>query len=287
MRIATVLSTHENSEVYRDTLESVRKYLSDDVVVLIDGFGWNQFHNEKVDKIEGFRHGKFCAPVRNTALGLMGAWDRWGETADWYCYIEYDCLVGSRDIERHLGMADERGYWLLGNDLRSINGSVPELERFCSSPRIKPHSFLGCCLFFSRRFMLELSRRDFFAKFLHYTNFFSSDFKVHSDDPSGEYFGNKTPKPRLNRAKRPIPIHDSSEVIYPSLAVHYGGSIEQLAQWNDTTETWSGNSRQYPMRFFPDLYGNDPFQEACVMHPLKDANSPIRAYHKSIRKSIS
>lgn len=287
MRIATILSAHENSEVYRDTLESVRKYLSEDVVVLVDGFGLKQFKDEKIDKIEGFRHGKPSAPVRNVALGLSGAWERWGESVSWYCYIEYDCLVGSSEAKRHLAMADERGYWLLGNDLREINGTMPELDRICGAEGIKPYSLLGCCLFFSSKFMLELNRNDFFGKFLKYTNFFPDDLKLYSSDPASEHLGSPPREPpKKTRSRRPLPVYDASEFIYPSLAVHYGGSVEQLAQWNQFSGAWSGNYHHYPMRFRPDLSSRDPFQEACVMHPVKQADSPIRAYHKSLRSLV-
>lgn len=283
MQIAVVLSVHENSPVYRDTLESVKTYLSDDVVLLVDGFAWKQFEQEKVEKIEGFRHGKPSAPVRNMALGLMEAWKKWGNSKNWYCYMEYDCLVGSGETLKHLAMADERGYWLLGNDLRELNGTMPELERICGASGIKLYSFLGCCLFFSSKFISELNKNDFFRKFLDYTNFFSSEFKLFSEDPAREYFGNRIPKTHTPRSVRPLPVYDSSEFIYPSLAVHYGGSVEQLASWDQTLETWGGNCRHYPMRFTPDLSGNDPFQEACIMHPIKDANNPIRAYHRALR----
>jgi len=269
MKVATILSAHENSEVYRDTLESVRRYISEDIVVLVDGFGWNQFQEEKVDKIRGFKHGKHCAPVRNMALGLMEAWNRWGDSVSWYSYMEYDCLVGSSETKSHLAMAEERGYWLLGNDLREIRGSMPELERLCGFSNIRLYSFLGCCLFFSSKFVSELNK-NFFNKFLNYTNFFPCEFKVLNSN-------------KARSGSKMLPVYDSSEFIYPSLAVRYGGAIEQLAVWDQFLGSWGGNYRHYPMRFNPELSGSDPFQEACVMHPIKEANNPIRAYHRSLR----
>lgn len=283
MKIATILVAHENSEVYRDTLESVRTYLSEDVMVLIDGFARDQFKNENVDKIEGFRHGKSSAPVRNMALGLMEAWNRYGESVNWYCYIEYDCLIGSRDVLNHLAMAQERGYWLLGNDLRKIEGSIPELEKLCGSSGIKPHYFLGCCLFFNSRFMSKMCKDGFLTRLLEYTNFFPSDFNLLSKDPTDKHFGTCSSR---NGSEKKIVIHDPSEFIYPSLAIHYGGSVKELASWDQITGRWGGNYLFYPMRFTPDLCADDPFQKACIMHPIKEANSPIRAYHRSLRKFL-
>lgn len=264
MKVAVVLSAHENSPVYRDTLESVRTYLSKDVAVLLDGFSWGQFASEDVEKIEGFRHGKASAPVRNMALGMMGAWERWGESSDWYCYMEYDCLVGSGEIRDHLRMADERGYWMLGNDLRRVERSMSMLDRLAGS-RVPLYYLLGCCLFFSRNFMKVLSDKNIFGRLLEQTNFFPSDFMA------------------ADSAGKTLPVHDASEFIYPSLAVHYGGRIEQFACWN-SEGSWSGNFHHYPMRFRPDLSDGDPFLQACVMHPLKDFDNPIRAHHRSVRK---
>lgn len=266
MKVSVVLSAHENSPVYRDTLESVRTYLSKDVAVLVDGFSWGQFASEDVEKIEGFRHGKASAPVRNMALGMMGAWERWGESSDWYCYMEYDCLVGSGEIRDHLRMADERGYWMLGNDLKTRPDlTMPFLDGLEGS-QVPLHYLLGCCVFFSRKFMKILSEKSLFKRLLEKTNFFPSN-------PALE-----------NRKGRKFQVLDASEFIYPSLAVHYGGSIEQLASWRNGS--WSGNFQHYPMRYRPDLSESDPFAQACVMHPLKDFENPIRARHRSIRRGL-
>lgn len=268
MKIATILSAHENSEVYRDTLDSIRKYMSNDIMVLIDGFAWNQFKEEKVDKIEGFRHGKASAPVRNMALGLMEAWARWGESVNWYCYIEYDCLVGSSEVFNHLSMADERGFWLLGNQLRKMDGHIPELDRLCGLQKIRLYSLLGCCLFFSTRFMRELNKNKMFNTILENANFFTTEFNFSKNIA----------------ARGPKNVYDSSEFIYPSLAVHYGGTMEEMAHWDEKVRKWNGNYLFYPMRFMPELSSEDPFHRACIMHPLKHAKNPIRAYHRAIRE---
>jgi hypothetical protein len=267
MRVGVVLSTHENSEIYRDTLESVQRYLSDDVVTLTDGFAWKQFSQTKSDIIEGFRHGKPSAPVRNVALGMMGAWERWGSDVDWYCYMEYDCLVGSGEILDHLRSADENGYWMLGNDLRTNDFSIGLLDDLAGAP-VSLHYLLGCCCFFSRKFMRALTDHDLFGKLLKRTNFFPIDsFMV---DGRG----------------RPFPIHDVSEFIYPSLAVHYGGAIQQFANWNSLSSCWEGNFNHYPMRFTPDLCEQDPVREACIMHPVKSVDGPIRTHYRNKRRGI-
>lgn len=265
MKIATILSAHENSEVYRDTLDSVYKNIGEDVVVLVDGFGWNQFEGERVDKIEGFRHGKPNAPYRNMALGLMEAWDRWKSDAEWYCYMEYDCLVGSSEVKEHLKMADDRGFWMLGNDLRRIACTMPFLDRL-EEGISGLHYFLGCCQFFSQRFMEKLAERRLFQRLLETTNFFTSD-PVMFDS-----FGKLQP------------VYDPSEFIYPTLAVHYGGSVEQLACWDGSS--WTGNFHHYPMRFKPDLSGDDPVHNACVMHPIKEMG-PIRQHYRKRRDDAS
>lgn len=265
MRVAVVLSAHENSPVYRDTLESVRRYLSDDVVVVVDGFGWKGFASESVEKIEGFRHGKSNAPVRNMALGMMGAWERWGVDADWYCYMEYDCLVGSGEVKEHLRMADERGYWMLGNDMRRVDRSMPMLDRLAGG-KVNLHYLLGCCVFFGRKFVVRLAENEIFRRLLEQTNFFPYEMEV--VDASG----------------KGLPAHDASEFIYPSLAAHYGGTIEQFACWGEDG-SWTGNFHHYPMRYRPDLTDRDPFVQACIMHPLKEFDNPVRAYHRKLRKS--
>ena len=260
MEIVAVLGTHENSPTFKDTLESIRHYLTDNVLVVVDGFKWDEFKDEQlpVPMVQGFLHGKDSAPFRNVALGLKYAQEVWNN-ADWYVYIEYDCLVGSSDIKDHLKMADEHDIWMLGNDLRITDDSLPFLDSFMGT-KMKLHYFLGCCVFLSGKFVKVLAESNFFDKFLTFTNFRTECINL------------------VNQNGKLFPAYDLSEYMYPTLAVFYGGKVQELACWSGTE--WRGNFQHYPMRFRPDLTSEDPFVDASVMHPIKDFENPIRQHHR-------
>jgi hypothetical protein len=268
MSIAVILNTHENSPVFFDTLESILYYLTEDVLVVVDGLAWSKFENLEIPvrKLSGFSHGKPSAPYRNVALGLLRAWETWGESKKWYCYLEYDCLVGSSEIKNHLSQAEELGFWLLGNDLREEDKKLPFIESLLKET-IAIKYFLGCCLFFNCQFLKKLAENNFFEKFLSFSNF--QDMPIDLIDQSG---------------KKHM-VYDLSEFLYPSLAVHYGGKIQELACWRESE--WTGNSVFYPMRFQPELNLNDPYMFSCVMHPLKDFANPLRHYHRGKRHGLS
>lgn len=257
--IAVILNSHENSPVFRDTLESVRHHWTDRVMVVADAKNWSQFRDADLPAmmLEGFYHGKASAPYRNVCLGLMKAWETWGSDVGWYCYMEYDCLVGSSDTRLHLRDADLQGIWLLGNDHRVDPRRMPFLERF-ERKRLDLHYLLGCCLFFNGRFMSELANRDFFERFLSFTNF-------HTDSP------------RLLDGNREEEAYDVSEFLYPTLAASYGGRVAEIACWEGSH--WRGDGARYPMRFRPDLT-ESLYTDACVMHPLKSYDGFARAAHR-------
>lgn len=259
--IAVVLNAHENSPVFRDTLESVGHHWTDDILVVADAKNWGQFRDLDLGfrKLEGFYHGKSSSPYRNVCLGLMKAWESWGDTKRWYCYMEYDCLVGSDRVQKDLD--SHEGMWIIGNDLRVNGGRIDFLERF-QRARLDLHYLLGCCVFLSREFMKALADDDFFERFLSFTNFNVGEVCMRS--PSG----------------REEMVYDISEFLYPTLCVGYGGKVGELACWESSG--WRGDGVHYPMRFRPDLEG-ECFKDACVLHPVKSANNPIRSYFRSKR----
>ena len=263
VRIAVVLNAHENSPVFLDTMESIRHFWTDEVLVVVDAKGWSQFSGDAgFPKLEGFYHGRESAPFRNVCLGMMKAWETWGSKVDWYCYMEYDCLVGSSIVKAHLSEADRKGVWLIGNDYRVDSRKIPFLDRFSGSP-LNLHYLLGCCLFFSREFVSCLSRHNFFESFLGFTNF-------HVEPP---HF--------ICANGRKEMVYDLSEFMYPSLAIRHGGKVAELDCWEGSR--WRSGGGDYPLRFRPDLC-EGIYEGACVMHPLKALDCPVRTFHRNRRR---
>lgn len=259
--LAVVLNAHQNSPVFRDTLDSVVHHWTNDVLVVADGAAWGQFADADlgVPKLAGFHHGKGSAPYRNMCLGLMKAWQTWGASRRWYCYMEYDCLVCSGGVEGDLDSLGD--VWVAGNDHRVGPGSIPLLDRFQRSG-CRLHYLLGCCMFLSRDFLAALDRDDFFERFLNFTNFHQGEIELTGRGPRAEA------------------VYDFSEFMYPSLAVHYGGGVGELACWEGGG--WRGRGDLYPMRFRPEVE-ESAYGSARVIHPLKNESSPVRAFHRQAR----
>lgn len=275
MNIATILHTHGQVETTYDTIDSIKKYMTNDVLLLIDGAGIHNFDQNKipVPYLTGFRHGFGRSPYRNIVLGLMHAANQWPD-ADWYCYMEYDCLVGSSAFKQDLLKAQENNVWIMGNDFREKQEdqgkrSVKmDLVEAMLGEKFKEIVYLlGAFLFYNKDFIKKLKEENFFEKFLYLTNDFQKGWFPNYHGPAA---------------------WDLIEHLMPTLAEHWGGKVGQFAKWSDKTNSWvSGNFRRYPIRWQPQLFGNDESLQASLMHPLKDYNHPIREFHrnKRLRKS--
>ena len=261
MRIATLLNVHGNLPVVLDTIESIQKYMTQDILVIKDG-ALDHFP-VPVKSLSGFYHACRQAPYRNVALGLKTLTDHYD--ADWYCYLEYDCLIGSNRFIRTLEQADQMDVWMLGSCGRAgaFDGtSMPLIESLIGSS-LKKHSYylLGCCQFMSRKFVHKLQEINFFDRFLGLTNHFT-------EGKFPEYSG-----------------YDISEHLYPTIARYFGGNIGVLSTFVEDTNQWHGKYELYPIRFRPELDGTtDNFKDASILHPLKSVDHPIRKFHKEKRK---
>lgn len=260
MKIATILSVHNNPKLALDTLESILHYMTDDVLVLVDG-ATDEFDDVPlpVHKMKGFKHGLSKSPYRNVALGLKTIREMFPDH-DWYCYMEYDCLVTSLRFKYNLEMADDRDIWMLGADGHVDDKAIPIVESMLGKPFRSSYYLLGACQFFSKWFMQHLDDFKFFERFLAATNDMTEGFMP-------GYHG-----------------YDVSEHLYPSLCREFGGNIGVFSTWEAGEEKWHGGYKVFPIRWKPDL---DPetenWEEASIMHPIKDYDHPIRKHHRKVR----
>lgn len=261
MEIAVVINVHSKPNVVMDTIESIRHYMTDDILLVIDGASTDFKKLElPVKKLEGFRHNCPRAPYRNVALGLQTVSEVY-PNADWYCYLEYDCLVTSKRFLPNLQLADEKNIWMMGSDGRLDDKTMPLVSALIGSEFKSIYYLLGACQFFSKKFMTKLNEIDYFNRFLSVTNGFSDGFFP-------AYTG-----------------YDISEHMYPSLARHFGGNVGVFATYDMQAGRWHGSHKVFPIRWKPEL---DPvtenFPEASIMHPLKSYDHPIRVYHRERRR---
>ncbi len=264
MKITAILNTHGVPEITLDTLDSIRHYMTDRVLVVIDGVAWNTYQaiNLPAYKLKGFNHNWPKSPYRNIFMGLWAAANQWTDS-DWYCYIEYDCLLGSSAFKKDLIEAEQEKVWCLGNDFRdkqTVNLSL--LEKIVQGKFEEKVYLLGACIFYHKDFIKMALEKELFQRFLFYTNNFQKGF---------------------------FPFYDAwdlTEHALPTIVKHYGGKIKQFASYSQDTGQWSGNFRKYPVRFRPELsYEDHHFLQASIMHPIKNVNDPIRKFHRAKRNS--
>ena len=264
MKITAILNAYD-VPVTLDTLDSIRYYMTDQVLVLIDGVAWHSFDNVELPahKLKGLNHGWFKAPYRNIMLSLLTAYRNF-PTTDWYCYLEHDCLITSSKFKKDLIEAEKNNIWCLGADFRrnqELKINLSYLERIIKDKFKECTYLLGACVFYHRNFIKLAVENEFFEKFLFYTNEFKGGF---------------------------FPFYtawDLTEHVLPTMVMYYGGEISQLAVYNEDFKKWTGNYRRYPIRYRPAIeYEPELFLQASIIHPSKLYTDPIRDFNRAKRQ---
>jgi hypothetical protein len=264
MSIATVVNAHDHPEIVADTIDSIRAYMTKQVLVVVDGCGWDKFKDYPLlaAKTHGALHGHYRAPYRNLLIGMQEASRLFD--ADWYCYMDYDCLVGSREFLPILQGAEDQGVWCIGNDLWSGNIKFPILENMVGEIE-ESKCLLGCCIFVHRTLMDLMNEKDVFNKLLFKTMPFANG---------------------LMPGHTEFTCYDFGEYIFPTLAVHFGGRVAEFAHYRAHEGRWAGRYQNFRLRFRPELgYPPDKIEEATILHPVKDLDHPARVYHRTKRRS--
>jgi len=261
MEIATIVSTHANPQITEDTVDSVKTWITDKVMLLVDQAGWSQFQDRNicnVDKIEGFYHNYYKGCYRNYALGLKTLFETY-PNADWYWWLEYDALVISDAFKADLEKANKQGIWMMACDLRKYKFAFPLLEEILGCGKIQTSRYLlGCCQFHHHNFLAKLTELDFFNKLI---------------DATEEYREGIFPD---------YPRHAFEEELWPTLALHLGGRLKGLSCW--INPRWVG-SPLYKVRYQPEIRPYEILPSTSIIHPVKNPN-PIRLYYRKQRDKI-
>lgn len=256
MKVAALVNVHDDLPIMTDTIESLEFNLTKDILVVFDGYAKDRAINfmPHLRKIVGFEHGLAKSPYRNIALGLKKLYEFFPDS-DWFCYTEYDSLFTSRKILDDLEKNED--IWLLGCELQQSPISMRTMELMLKFEFKDVRSILGCCLFFSKKYMEKLEEIDFFNRFLWYTNAFERGFFP-------EFVG-----------------YDISEHIYPTLAIHLGGKVKELSHWDNFSSIWRGDFKKYSIRWRPQI--EQFFPESVILHPIKNYDDHIRQYFRRRR----
>ena len=268
-----------------DTVDSLRAWVSDRILVLVDQAGWPNFQGFRIPpaRIEpGFRHAFHRSPYRNAALGLQKAYSYWPDS-DWFLYTEYDCLFTSDAFKLDLALASQSNAWCVGFDLRRFSTQLEVLEQLLDHGAFRySYYLLGCCQFLSNALISKLAESGFIDRLLDATSQFQSG-----------YFPG-------------YPRWAFEEELWPSIAVQFGASLYELAcwkgidrQWQDRItddpkviyaegddSPWRGKHRTYLVRFSPEINPLEHSYAVSIIHPVKQFENPIRIYHRGKRDAM-
>jgi len=262
VKYVAILNAHDHADVVDDTISSIKSYMTDDIMVVVDGAHWKEFSKNKFDAylLEGLWHNYSRSPYRNVALGLIQTAKKW-PNADWYCYLEYDCLFTSSDFKRNVERSGMMGYVCLGFDHRRQKMKLPLLDKILKQPIRKLEYLLGCCVFYEGRFIRKAS--PVLERLLLFTNDFTQGFFPEYEKQGG---------------------YDFMEHFMPTLARCYG-RVGGMCRWNEQSKHWTdGDYKKYTVRFRPELTESEIFEQSSICHPVKEFDNPVRKFHRDRRE---
>lgn len=285
MKVATVVLTHGNIPLTTDTVASIEANVGERVLVLVDKPGYPKFQNVKIGNAvvaEGLYHNFNRSPYRNYALGMKMLRELFPDS-DWFLYSEYDNLFTSEAFKEDLNLAAGKRAWLVGFDLRRFDFETPLLADLIGARPERAYYFLGCCQFHHRDFVNTLYENNFYNKLIDATK----DFQ------QGKFPGYKR--------------YAYEEELWPTLAAHYGGKLYELCCWKKGDQgehqsikvsdprmiyagrehdNWRGRFKRYPVRNGPEITPEEVLPETSIVHPIKNAEHPIRRMFRDKRKKI-
>ena len=258
MEIATILNVHNNPELTRDTIDSVRAWCTRKIVLVIDKAGWENYegftHPDTV-VVCGVYHGVSRSPYKNIAIGLMKAYELWPRVS-WYNYIEYDFLYLNDHFKNSLKAG--RNYSLIGINYEThhhVNNHWMTKDAFrgtgYSGPELVCRKMLGALMYFSNKCMKGLADIDYFNYILEHTKTFKGDAFPHFTDYAVE------------------------EILYTTAATAFGELID-IRELDPT--------QHFAVRWGDAIEPNEIKPHTTAVHPSKSLDCPIRQHYARSRK---
>ena len=262
--------------VVNDTLESIRKHMTEDVIVLMDGWSDIERHiNGRT--ISGLCQGGSQGSHPNRMFGLSNLLECYPD-ADWYCWFEYDALVASSGFKQDLHKASDDD-WVLGFCVDSIPFDLPVLPVIFKR-EIKSLTYaLGAVLFFRGDFIRQLDRDNMFEWVNNSMTVFQGATQGVVQQLPGVVLANE--------------LYDFGEYVMGTLAGGYGKNTISLSHWNQQQYNrhhgaleryWYGDHQKYPIRWEPALtQAENIVGVSSILHPLKEYDNPIREFYRNQR----
>jgi hypothetical protein len=252
--IACILLAHAYPEVVKDTLESIFCHVTNKVIVLVDGLGWENFKDLDLSPakvIKGFNHGKPRSPYRNSVLGVKLLYEQFPDV-EWYCYMEYDTVFASESFKEDL----KCDAWVVGTQMRIQDFHATLLSDILGKKIKKQYKLLGACMFLNREFVKNIVEIGFIDRFIKETEGFKKGW---------------FPQKRT---------YAFEEILWPTIAVSLGGKIKEIVSFGKEYRNYSNWVVRYRRKLRVDLYKK---LRPSIIHPLKKFDEEVRTLIRSER----
>jgi len=254
MRFACLLMTHLDTELTRDTLESIQCYMTSNNLILVDGKFWPHFArvNFGCPTMKGLDHGHTCSPYKNQILGLQRL-RKLHPDADWYAYVENDVLFATDQYKEDLELADKKGAWSAGFEVREYYQPWPLLSNRLGIRVLYHRIMIGCCQFYRREFLERLEAMDFYDRFMAICATYDASFPDYTH----------------------VAVEEG---LLPSMCKYFGRATFQMGHWDA-----GHNQDRYAVRFRPLWEPGEMTRNFSIIHPIKRVEK-IRERQRKVRE---
>jgi hypothetical protein len=264
MQLATIICVHTDPELARDTIDSVRAWVTRKILLIVDKAGWHHYQGFKHPDTEvmcGLYHKARKSPYKNMAVGLREAYGIWPDV-DWYHWLEYDAVYLNDYFRYDLDRCRESacvGFDPVGKFASNDHWLVKEI---LDDSNIECYKMLGAVTYFSHKCVSSLINFGFFDELLKRTETYKGDQFPRFGDYAVE------------------------EILYPSAASAFGPVSDIREPSSILIQQNIGRpnmlTHRYAVRYGEPIAINEITTETSIVHPTKTM-CKIRQHHQKNR----